>query len=307
MPSFILLLFMNASADVDDGSILHHGEATFYGEGALGHCGFPPETQPKFHGAMNHIDYDSAAACGAWVHITGPKGEVTAFIDDECPECREGDIDLGPNTFNQIAEASAGRVPISWRYVEGGVEGPVSYFWQTGSSQWHIAVQLRNHRYAITSMEIRTSTIEWIFLTRRTYNYFELEGGVGGQEGPYCIRVTDIFGQQVVDSNLTLSAGEVVSGKANFPEHEAGAVYQREKRNCGGGQLPAGCFRCVLFNEKAVQSLSQLSGRVELFFPDGKRIGDFSSMAELRGFVKNSCLLPRAGVVIIRIISPVYQ
>ncbi|MFW5775324.1 MAG: hypothetical protein ACOCW2_03450, partial [Chitinivibrionales bacterium] len=69
--------------EVDDGSVLHEGEATFYGDGSFGHCGFPVEQQPQFHGAMNHTDYDTAAACGTWVRIWGPNGEVTAFIDDE--------------------------------------------------------------------------------------------------------------------------------------------------------------------------------------------------------------------------------
>jgi expansin (peptidoglycan-binding protein) len=103
-------------ADVDDGTVLHHGEATFYGEGGLGHCGFT-SVQPAYHGAMNHTDYDSSAACGTWVHIFGPKGDVVAFIDDECPECKEGDIDLGPNTFDMVADRTLGRVPITWRYV----------------------------------------------------------------------------------------------------------------------------------------------------------------------------------------------
>ena len=202
---------------VDDGSILHTGEATFYGDGGGGNCGFPGDEQPLYHGAMNQIDYDSAAVCGSWVHIIGPKGEVTAFIDDRCPECKEGDIDLGPGTFEAIADRALGRVPIQWRYVEGPVEGPISYYWQTGSSVWHLAVQIRNHRYAITSVEIANAGSGWLPMSRSYDNYFVLPGGINsGEPGPYRLRVTDIFGRQLIDTGLTVMEGELVTGTANF-------------------------------------------------------------------------------------------
>ena len=214
----VLIIFTAlAHSAVDDGSILHSGEATFYGDGGGGNCGFPGNEQPLYHGAMNQIDYDSAAACGTWVHIIGPKGEVTAFIDDRCPECREGDIDLGPGTFEAIADKALGRAPIQWRYVEGPVNGPLEYYWQTGSSQWHIAVQIRNHRYAITGVEIRSTTSEWVRLNRSMYNYFVLPGGINNAEqGPYSMRVTDVYGRQLIDSGMSIAAGEKVAGTANF-------------------------------------------------------------------------------------------
>ncbi|MBN1760500.1 MAG: hypothetical protein JW863_19380 [Chitinispirillaceae bacterium] len=213
----IAIGFADIFGVVDDGSVLHSGEATFYGDGGGGNCGFPGEEQPLFHGAMNQIDYDSAAVCGAWVHIVGPKGEVTAFIDDRCPECKEGDVDLGPGTFDAIADRAAGRVPIQWRYVEGPVDGPIAYYWQTGSSEWHIAVQIRNHRYALTSVEVANAGNDWLPMQRSYDNYFVLPGGIGGGEaGPFRLRVTDIFGRQLIDTGLTIMEGELVTGTANF-------------------------------------------------------------------------------------------
>jgi hypothetical protein len=45
----VVLLFLTwcIGAKVDDVSVLHLGEATFYGEGSFGHCGFPVEDQPQ--------------------------------------------------------------------------------------------------------------------------------------------------------------------------------------------------------------------------------------------------------------------
>jgi expansin (peptidoglycan-binding protein) len=166
---------------------------------------------------MNHIDYDSAAACGTWVHIFGPKGDVIAFINDECPECLEGDIDLGPNTFEVIAERHVGRAPITWRYIQAPVQGPVEYFWKDGTSRYHLELQVRNHRYGITKLEIQTQTSEWVTVKRFPYNYFKKYGGIDNQPGPYNIRITDIFGNQLTDTMIHIVPGESIEGNANFP------------------------------------------------------------------------------------------
>lgn len=93
----LYLLYSSLSlAAIDDGSVLHHGESTFYEENGLGHCGCPPSLQPTHRGAINHEDYGGAASCGTWVNITGPNREIPAYIDNECPEYKKGDIDLSP-------------------------------------------------------------------------------------------------------------------------------------------------------------------------------------------------------------------
>lgn len=228
---YFLIFASFAAADVDNGSVIHKGEATFYGENGLGHCGFTTE-QPQYHGAMNHIDYDSAAACGTWVHLYGPRGDVIAFIDDECPECKEGDIDLGPNTFEVIADRNLGRVPITWHYVSAPTDGPLQYFWKDGTSQHHLEIQVRNHRYGITKLEMQTQTSEWIELTREPYNFFRKFEGINREIGPYNIRVTDINGKVLVDSLIPLVPEATISGKANFPVISSSVKPEKlQKRN----------------------------------------------------------------------------
>ena len=242
---FTILLPLSVYAVVDDGSVLHTGVATYYSDTTFGHCGFPTSQQQYYHGAMNHEDYDSAAACGTWVHITGPSGEVTAFIDDECPECKKGDIDLGPRTFAVIGDLKAGRIPISWRYVEAPITGPIQYFWKDGSSQWHIELQIRNHRYAINKVEICIPPGDFLPMPRQTYNFFKLAGGVGALPGPYTIRVTDIFGRQLVDSNVALVAEQVFDGKANFPEGQAAVAPCARQREAPFSDQPIFCIFSV--------------------------------------------------------------
>jgi expansin (peptidoglycan-binding protein) len=268
----LVVLVWNIAAEVDDGSVVHQGEATFYGEGALGHCGFPVETQPQFHGAMNHTDYDTAAACGAWVHIWGPKGEVTAFIDDECPECKPGDIDLGPNTFTKIGDPAAGRIPIKWCYVPMASANPVRYHWQAGSSQWHIAVQVLNHSRGITKLEMKTMTSDWVLIPRQVYNYFVLPGGIDSAPGPYSVRITDILGNQLIDSDVTISQNQTQDGAANFPAHIKFGTGNRALDAARGSGRP---IISVFLGSGAVLPAGTRSTTADVYSINGKKIGTF--------------------------------
>jgi len=182
-------------------SPLRTGEATYYdfADGS-GNCSFPATPDDLRVAAMNAVDYASSAACGACVAITGPKGEVTARIVDQCPGCPEGDIDLSPEAFEQIADLSAGRVDIEWRYVPCAVQGPLVYHFKEGSNQWWTAVQIRNHRYAVAEVAYQNAEGAWVGVPRESYNYFVEAAGMG--PGPYAFRVTDIYGQVVEDSGI---------------------------------------------------------------------------------------------------------
>lgn len=101
----------------------YEGDGTFYGaggHGAEGAC----MLQPGFNNvaitaAMNREQYAGGASCGKCVLITG-KGEgsgmtpiigpILATIDNECPECKFGDVDLGLS--------GDGRWRITWDFVE---------------------------------------------------------------------------------------------------------------------------------------------------------------------------------------------
>ncbi len=55
----------------------------------------------------------------------------------------------------------------------------------------------------------------WKRITRTSYNYFVVPGGLG--KGPYAFRVTDIYGHVLVDSTVALTPGGDVSGHGQFP------------------------------------------------------------------------------------------
>ncbi|MGQ9548054.1 MAG: expansin EXLX1 family cellulose-binding protein [Roseiflexus sp.] len=191
------------------------GEGTYYDADGTGNCSFDPSPDDLLVAAMNHADYDTAALCGAFIEIFGPKGRVTVRIVDRCPECARGDVDMSRQAFARIADLSAGRVPIRWRIVSPELTGPIAYRFKEGSSQWWTAVQIRNHRNPIARFEYLRSDGQWQTVPRAMYNYFVAGSGMG--PGPYTFRVTDMDGNVLTDTGIPLIEGGVINGAAQFP------------------------------------------------------------------------------------------
>lgn len=203
-----------------DSPIIHSGEATFYfprsGSGdSTDACGFDLSPADTLIGAMNLIDYEGSRLCGSVVSVSGPKGTVVVKIVDLCPECPQGNIDLSPQAFAEIADTILGRVPIQWHVLAADVNGPILYHFKSGSNQWWTAVQIRNHRYPVFSLEYLTPQQTYQQMNRTDYNYFVVNGGLG--LGPYTFRVMDIYGHTLVDSAVVFDTTADVAGHNQFP------------------------------------------------------------------------------------------
>jgi len=198
-----------------DPYVTRSGEATYYDATGAGNCSFDPTPNDLMVGAMNQTDYAGSLLCGAYVQISGPNGVVVVRIVDRCPECPAGNIDLSQEAFARIANLSAGRVPITWRIVSPALNGPIVYRFKEGSSQWWTAVQIRNHRNPVWSVEYLSATGAFKPAVRQSYNYFVEASGMG--VGPFTFRVTDIHGHVIVDNGIALLVGGEVAGSAQFP------------------------------------------------------------------------------------------
>jgi expansin len=190
------------------------GKITYYDATGDGACMFGPSPNDLMVGAMNQPQYLSSEACGACAQITGPLGTITVRIVDLCPECQSGHIDLSQQAFAKLADPKLGVVNVTWRYVPCPVTGPIAYRFKEGSSQWWTAIQVRNTRYAVKTLEAKQGG-SFVAVPRLSYNYFVAGSGLG--VGPYELRVTDVLGHQLVDTGIALSVGQVVPGAAQFP------------------------------------------------------------------------------------------
>ena len=211
---------------VDESCILepkgtvHTGDGTFYGGGYVGGCAMlDPVSTDYWIVAMNLADYNEGQLAGAYLEVTGELGTINMLVTDLLPEGKKGDLDLYVDAFPLIAPAEKGRVPVSWKIVplDTAADAPVCYKYKEGTTEFWCGVQVRNHRYPITRLEYLDENGEFREIGRRRYNYFESDK-MG--KGPFTFRITDIYGQVVIDRDIPLSYDdtEIIPGHVQFPE-----------------------------------------------------------------------------------------
>ncbi|CAO3703906.1 unnamed protein product [Rhizopus stolonifer] len=86
--------------------------------GSQGACG-PSEGNNSMIVALNVAQYGNTSKkskwCGKKIKIKGPKGTVTAKINDACPGCSKGDLDLTPVVFKKVVgDMNKGVGKITW-------------------------------------------------------------------------------------------------------------------------------------------------------------------------------------------------
>lgn len=197
---------------------ISEGIATFYDADGSGNCSFDKSPDDLDVVALAMPEYAESAACGACLQVTGPKGDVTVRVVDSCPGCADHgvNLDLSAQAFAKIAEPKEGRVKVAYRLVSCPTSGNVAYRFKDGSSKYWTAIQVRNHRVPIKTLEYRKDGA-WIAMNREDYNYFVEAKGVGDQATGLTLRVTANDGQVIED---TLSGGvqaeKTITGTKQF-------------------------------------------------------------------------------------------
>lgn len=198
---------------------IHTGFATFYGGGYEGGCAMldPISRDDYWITAMNLPDWDCARLAGALLEVTGELGTIQVLVTDLLPEGAKGDLDLYVDAFPLIAPAEKGKVPITWKIIplDTAEDAPVSYVFKEGSTEFWCGVQVRNHRYPIDKFEyLDEETGEFVEVERRNYNFFETRD-MGA--GPFTFRITDIYGDVIIDKDIPLTPDEQQQGHVQFP------------------------------------------------------------------------------------------
>ncbi len=197
---------------------VHSGYATYYGGGYEGGCAMlDPVSRDYWITAMNLADYNCAELAGAYLEVTGELGTIHVLVTDLLPEGAKGDLDLYVDAFPLIAPAEKGKVPVTWKIIplDSAADAPMSYRYKEGSSAYWCGIQVLNHRYPIETLEVLVDG-EFVELPRMNYNYFIAESGLGS--GPFTLRITDIYGQRVIDEDIPFTPDETQQGHAQLPE-----------------------------------------------------------------------------------------
>lgn len=195
----------------------YSGVATAYDSGdGTGACLFDPTNDPLI-AAMNVADYEAAKACGASILIHASNGKsITVKIVNECPApCAPGQIDLSQAAFAKLADLKVGRLAITWSLQSPATADTLAIRYKTGSSRWWCGIQVIGHRNPVGSLEVRVGSA-WHNLTRTDYNYFISPDGSGcGSQ----IRVTDIYGQQLVIDAMPVTPNVAQRTTVQFAQH----------------------------------------------------------------------------------------
>ncbi|KUL20647.1 expansin EXLX1 family cellulose-binding protein [Streptomyces regalis] len=195
----------------------YEGVATFYDAGdGNGACLYGP-TDDLMTAAMNHTDYETSKACGAYVRVRAANGaSVTVRITNECPlPCAPGQLDLSAQAFAKLAIPSAGRIPVTWSLLSPSTSGTISIRYKTGSSPHWCGIQAVGHRNPVARLEVRDGG-GWRRLARTEYNYFlsEQGSGCGG-----AIRITDIYGEALTVDALAIRPDVLQPTRLQFAAH----------------------------------------------------------------------------------------
>lgn len=188
------------------------GLITFYDGDGRGACGF--DASDSNFTAINAEQWAGSAVCGTCIEVTGPKGKIVVRTVDLCPECKRGHLDLSRAAFTQIADPKLGRVNVSWQPVSCPVSGNVRLKLKEGSNPYWTAVQVRNSRLPVMTLEVQKAGA-WKQVARTDYNYFVDASGFG--QGPVQLRVTAEGGAQVLATVATIQAGAEVEAAGQFP------------------------------------------------------------------------------------------
>jgi len=194
------------------------GISTHYVLTGLPNCSYQKPPANRLFVALSPAEYRGAAACGGYLHVTGPDGSVTVEVIDQCPECAAGHIDLSEPAFAKLAPLKAGLIRVHYSYLANPpLPGPIALEVKQGSSRWWLALLAQNTGNPLKSVQVRTGGGRWQNLSRANYNYWIAQSGAGS--GPFTVRLTDTRGHVVTVSNVALRPGVVQSTKTYMYGH----------------------------------------------------------------------------------------
>jgi len=197
-------------------STRQNGDGTYYGaqNGKGGACSIFP--RPAFMSGLSTVAINSpqwmgSSTCGMCVQVTGTgkgsgsnpiTGTFIAVVDDLCPECKTGSLDLARN--------GDGRWGVNWVAVDCPVRGGLTYFFQ-GSNPYYLKMQVGNHRVPVRAVQFGKAG-KWYNGQRSSDNFWNPVGFPYPTTFPLAVRVQGAGGQWVTDSVKSLSTTPVTGG-----------------------------------------------------------------------------------------------
>jgi hypothetical protein len=159
--------------------------------------------------------FEEGVACGGCVSLFTLAGGETLQVVDLCEDCGPNQIRVHPAAVErQTRSGESGPVNIAWNFNTcQGLRGvPMSYHFREDSTPDRFAVQMRDIRHPVRTVEVETTPGEFVTLERE--GSWLIGEGLG--PGPFPTRVTSIYDHVVEDLRVPLVPGEDTPGVRQF-------------------------------------------------------------------------------------------
>ena len=186
--------------------------AVFYDPGqAAGSCTLGPFPAGGRYASLPPERFGHSAACGSYLTVQGPRGQVRAEVVDLCPGCAADMINLSRAAFSRIADPGPGSARVRfWAVDDPPLPGPLIL--RIGQTRTGLpTLQVRRHGNVLASVAVATPGTQvpaWRAFTLNANGIWVAGGHLG--PGPFNIRVADTRGHQVVILRVTLRPGRVI-------------------------------------------------------------------------------------------------
>ena len=194
------------------GNILNGHLDDYCSDNNIYYCALSPDDYAKYAGGMIEITYNGKT--------------IKALAADLMPEGSGHNIDLQEEAFAELAALSTGTISVSWKVTANDQAAKISggnvIYHLEDSKIYYLKIYLHNPLYPIAKFEYSKDGENYTTVDK------EAEGGAcyvidqPGSAGLW-FRMTDIFGQEIVEENINLKLTETntdkeVSGTVQFPK-----------------------------------------------------------------------------------------
>jgi len=211
--------------------------AVFYDPGhAAGSCALGPFPAGGWYASLPPGGYADGLACGSYLAVRGPAGQVRAEVVDSCGTCARGTVDLSRAAFTRIADPQSGTAAVTYRPVtDPPLPGPLMFRLDT-AVPGRLAIQVRNHGNRLALVEIYQAWGgHWQPLVPDADGYWSgpLATRRHRPAGRIRLRITDTAGHRVVVNGVPLSATMVRSATWMYRSAQPAAGQPGAGRSAG--------------------------------------------------------------------------
>jgi expansin (peptidoglycan-binding protein) len=186
--------------------------AVFYDPGrAVGSCSLGPFPPGGRYASLPPGRFGHSAACGSYVTVQGPRGEVRAEVVDLCPGCAANMINLSRAAFAVVASTGPGSARVRYRPLANPqLPGPlILHLGQTRTGLPTLQVRRHGNPLAAVTVAVPGAAAPlWRGFTLDGNGIWVARSHLG--PGPFNIRITDTLGHRAVILRVTLRPGRVI-------------------------------------------------------------------------------------------------